>query len=178
MNYMYNIDITILEWIQNTFKCSFLDWSMPIITSLGNGGVIWIIICLFLIINKKTRKYGAMMALALILCLLIGNILLKPTVARIRPFDINTAIELLIKKPLDFSFPSGHTMSSFAAATVLVYMDKKIGIPSMIFAIIIGFSRLYLYVHYPSDVFVGAILGILLGGISVKLYSRAKEQIY
>ena len=147
---------------------------MPIVTSLGNAGIVWIIICVLLLIYKKLRKYGVMMGCALILCLLIRNSFLKPVVARVRPFDINTAIDILIKKPLDFSFPSGHTMSSFAAATVLIYMDKKIGVISLILATIIGFSRLYLYVHYPSDVIVGLFMGVLLGIISIKLCSNLK----
>ncbi|MDU4939810.1 MAG: phosphatase PAP2 family protein [Clostridium sp.] len=176
MNYIYNMDITILDWIQSVFKCAFLDWFMPIVTSLGNAGIVWIIICVLLLTYKKTRKYGVMMGCALILCLLIGNLFLKPVVARVRPFDINTAIDILIKKPLDFSFPSGHTMSSFAAATVLIYMDKKIGVISLILATIIGFSRLYLYVHYPSDVIVGLFMGVLLGIISIKLCSIIKYQ--
>lgn len=176
MDYIYNMDITILDWIQSVFKCAFLDWFMPIVTSLGNAGIVWIIICVLLLIYKKTRKYGVMMGCSLILCLLIGNLFLKPVVARVRPFDINTAIDILIKKPLDFSFPSGHTMSSFAAATVLVYMDKKIGAISLILATIIGFSRLYLYVHYPSDVIIGLLIGVLLGIISIKLCSIIKYQ--
>ena len=175
MNYIYNMDIAILDWIQSVFKCAFLDWFMPIVTSLGNAGIVWIIICVLLLIYKKTRKYGVMMGCALILCLL-GNLFLKPVVARVRPFDINTAIDILIKKPLDFSFPSGHTMSSFAAATVLIYMDKKIGAISLILATIIGFSRLYLYVHYPSDVIVGLFMGVLLGIISIKLCSIIKYE--
>ena len=176
MNYIYNMDIAILDWFQSVFKCAFLDWFMPIVTSLGNAGIVWIIICVLLLIYKKTRKYGVMMGCALILCLLIGNLFLKPVVARVRPFDINTAIDILIKKPLDFSFPSGHTMSSFAAATVLIYMDKKIGAISLILATIIGFSRLYLYVHYPSDVIVGLFMGVLLGIISIKLCSIIKYE--
>lgn len=176
MNYIYNMDITILDWIQSVFKCAFLDWFMPIVTSLGNAGIVWIIICVLLLTYKKTRKYGVMMGCALILCLLIGNLFLKPVVARVRPFDINTAIDILIKKPLDFSFPSGHTMSSFAAATVLVYMDKKIGAISFVLATIIGFSRLYLYVHYPSDVIIGLFIGVLLGIISIKLCSIIKYE--
>lgn len=171
MDILHNIDINILNWIQEVFRCSFLDWLMPILTSLGNAGIVWIAICIVLLINKKRRKYGIMIACALLLCLLIGNLSLKPMVGRLRPFDVNTAIDILIKKPMDFSFPSGHTMSSFAAATVLLYMDKKIGIISLALASIIGFSRLYLYVHYPSDVLVGLVIGIFLGLLSIKLYS-------
>ena len=176
MNYIYNMDITILDWIQSVFKCAFLDWFMPIVTSLGNAGIVWIIICVLLLVYKKTRKYGVMMGCALILCLLIGNLFLKPVVARVRPFDINTAIDILIKKPLDFSFPSGHTMSSFAAATIIANANFKMGIISFIVAVLIAFSRLYLYVHYPSDVLVGALIGVLLGIISIKLCSIIKYQ--
>ena len=176
MDYIYNIDIGILDWIQSTIKCSFLDFIMPIITSLGNSGMIWIVICSILLINKKQRKYGIILSLALILCFLVGNIFLKPLVGRIRPFDVNTTIELLIRKPLDFSFPSGHTMSSFAAATVLMYMNKRIGLISLFLATMIAFSRLYLYVHYPSDVLVGGIIGILLGILSIKIYLLLKKE--
>jgi undecaprenyl-diphosphatase len=89
--------------------------------------------------------------------------------ARIRPCDINTAISLLISRPLDYSFPSGHTMSSFAAAMVLFLTNKKIGIPALILAAFISLSRLYLYVHFPTDVLAGAVLGILFAHLSIKI---------
>ena len=170
MEVIQNFDFRILDWIQANLRNEVLDVVMPIITSLGNGGAIWIIITAILLIFNKTRNYGYMSVIALILCLLIGNLALKPFIARTRPFDINKVIDIIINKPKDFSFPSGHTMSSFAVATVLFYMDRKIGIIALILAILIGFSRLYLYVHFPSDVIVGMILGILVGIIAILLF--------
>lgn len=170
MEVIQNFDFRILDWIQYNLKSNVLDSIMPIITSLGNGGAIWIMITAILLIFKKTREYGYMSAIALVLCLIVGNLALKPFIARTRPFDINQMIEILISKPKDFSFPSGHTMSSFAVATVLMYMDMKIGIISFVLALLIGFSRLYLYVHFPSDVIAGMILGILAGIIAIILF--------
>ena len=92
--------------------------------------------------------------------LLTGNMILKPLVARMRPFTVNTAIELLIPPPTDFSFPSGHTYASFASATAICRNNRKIGVPALILASLIAFSRLYLYVHYPSDVLGGAVVGL------------------
>ena len=175
MDIIHNIDDNVLNFVQEHFRNSFMDTIMPVITSLGNSGIVWILITIVLIAMKRYRKYGYMLALALIITLVVGNITLKPLIARTRPFDANDLKNiLLIEAPTDYSFPSGHTMSSFAAAIVLIYMDKKVGIIAMILAVLIAFSRLYLYVHYPSDVFVGMILGVLSAIISIKLLSKIK----
>ncbi|MGL4875433.1 MAG: phosphatase PAP2 family protein, partial [Clostridium sp.] len=108
----------------------------------------------------------------LVLCFLVGNVFMKNFFMRPRPCWIDSSVNLLISIPTDFSFPSGHSMCSFAAATVLYSMNKKIGIASLILAFLIAFSRLYLFVHYPSDVLVGSIIGILLGIISVKILNK------
>ena len=169
MNFILNIDNSILQFIQNNMRNDVLDRIMPIITSLGNAGFIWIFICVVMICSKKYRPYGFMMGIALIFCAVVGNITLKPIVARIRPFDANPLIDgLLINAPKDFSFPSGHTMVSFSCACVLLYMDRKMGIAALILSSAIAFSRLYLYVHYPSDVFSGMIIGIILSYASIK----------
>lgn len=173
MEGLQNIDFSILNLIQSYIKCGFLDVVMPVITTLGNGGAIWIIIAISLTVTKKYRKIGLTMGLALIFSLLVGNIILKPFVARVRPFNINTSIQLLIKAPVDFSFPSGHAMASFAAAIVIFCYNKKYGIGALILATLIAFSRLYLYVHFPSDVIVGTITGVLLALISVKIMKNA-----
>ena len=170
MNFILNIDNWILQFIQNNMRNDVLDRIMPIITSLGNAGFIWILICVVMICSKKYRLYGFMMGIALIFCAVIGNLTLKPIVARIRPFDANPLMDgLLINAPKDFSFPSGHTMTSFSCACVLLYMNRKMGIAALILSSAIAFSRLYLYVHYPSDVFSGMIIGIILSYASVKI---------
>ncbi|SFD05998.1 phosphatase PAP2 family protein [Clostridium uliginosum] len=172
MQFIQSIDVDILNFIQINLHNRIMDKIIPFITELGNGGFIWIIISLIFIFTKKYRKHGLIMMLALILSGVIGSVILKPLVGRVRPFNVNKVIELLITAPLDFSFPSGHAMSSFAAATIISKADKKLGICAFILAIAIAFSRLYLYVHYPSDVLVGGILGIVCGVITYNLVTN------
>ena len=141
---------------------------MPIVTLFGDGGVFWILVAVALLFFAKYRKTGFSMGVALILGVVICNIILKRQVARIRPYDFQLQefgreITLLISAQHDFSFPSGHTIASFEACTVLMLHDKRLGIPATVLAILIAFSRLYLYVHYPTDVLVSVVLGILFG---------------
>jgi len=158
-------DLPILEWIAEHLHCAFLDAVMPVITLLGDDGIFWIACAVILLCIPKYRKAGLSMGAALLLGLLICNVTLKPLVARIRPYDyqlehFGKSIELLIATPHDYSFPSGHTIASFEAATVLLIHHRKLGIPAMILAVLIAFSRMYLYVHYPTDVLASVVLGI------------------
>lgn len=158
-----NIDFAILDFIAEHFRCGVLDRLVPLVTHLGDGGWFWIALAVVLLIPKKTRKYGAAVAMALIFDLILCNVAIKPLVQRVRPYDIRQGMELLISAPHDYSFPSGHTAASFAAAGALMFMKAKGRIPALILALVIGLSRLYLYVHYPSDVVCGAILGLICG---------------
>lgn len=172
-----SFDLPILDWIQEHLQCTFLDKTMPIVTLFGDGGVFWIGVAVLLLFFAKYRKTGFSMGMALVLGLVVCNITLKPLVARIRPYDFQLQefgreISLLISAQHDFSFPSGHTIASFEACTVLLLHDKRMGIPATVLAILIAFSRLYLYVHYPTDVLVSLVLGIafgLLGNFLVNL---------
>jgi len=173
MDVIQNIDNTILQFIQINMRSSIMDKVMPLITSLGNGLTIWMLIGVIFVIYKKYRRYGFMIICSLILCFIIGNLSLKPLVARFRPFEVTPLLKgLLIRPPTDFSFPSGHTMCSFAPAVVIFYMNKRIGIFALILSSLVGFSRLYLYVHYPSDVFGGMIIGILVGIVTIIIFNR------
>ena len=163
-----NFDLPILDWIVNHLWCPFLDAVMPLITLLGDAGIFWIAIAVVLLFFPKTRKVGLGMGAALVIGLLLCNVTLKPLIARIRPYDyqlehFGVTVKLLIEAQHDFSFPSGHTIASFEAATVLLIHSKKAGIPAMILACLIAFSRLYLYVHYPTDVIASIILGVGIG---------------
>lgn len=160
-------DLPILQWIAAHIRCTFLDVFMPAVTVLGNSGIFWIILAVLFLCIPKYRKMGLGMGAALLLGLVFCNLILKPLCARIRPYDLmelnGSVIDLLIAAPHDFSFPSGHTAASFEAATVMFLHNKKLGIPALILASLIAFSRLYLYVHYPTDVIFGLILGVALG---------------
>lgn len=173
MHVIQNLDNSILQFIQMNMRSPIGDKIMIGFTSLGNGITIWAIIGLVLIISKKYRKHGVMIISALILCYLIGNLSIKPLVARTRPFNTMPLLgEMLIKLPTDFSFPSGHAMCSFASSIVIFNINKKIGIVTLILSTLIGFSRLYLYVHYPSDVFGGMIIGIFVGIITIAIFKE------
>lgn len=171
---MNMIEIGILQDIQDIFQCAFLDTIMPPLTSLGNKGIIWIAIAVFLLLFKKTRRLGLAVGLALLLDLLMCDITLKPLIARIRPFDL-IEIELLIASPHDFSFPSGHTAVSFSAVFALMFSKSKLYIPSLILAVIIAFSRLYLFVHYPSDILGGIVVGLICGFSGAFIIKRIFE---
>lgn len=187
-----HFDLPILEWIAANLRCAFGDVVMPIITLFGDGGIFWIGFALVLLFIPKYRKTGLAMGAALLLGLIVCNITLKPLLARPRPYDYihgmaeygYKTIELLVSRPSDFSFPSGHTLASFEAATVLLIHDKRLGIPAMVLAVLISFSRLYLYVHYPTDVIFSVFLGIgfaFLGNYLVKkgyaAWERRKEAV-
>ena len=180
-------DLPILEWIAANLRCPFMDTIMPIITLLGDAGIFWIAIAALCLFFPKYRKMGLSMGISLLIGLLVCNVLLKPLVGRIRPYDyqlehFGKQIQLLVAAQHDFSFPSGHTIASFEAATAIMLHNKKQGIVAMILAVMISFSRLYLYVHYPTDVLTSVVLGIgiaFLGTFLVKkgyqLYEAKKK---
>ena len=169
-NCAISFDLPILDWIQANLQSGFMDSFMPFITKFGDHGTFWMIVAALLFLFPKTRKTGLGMAIAMMIGLLVCNVTLKPLVGRIRPYDLQLqefgiTIQLLGERMHDFSFPSGHTIASFEAAVVMLKNSKKLGIPAMILAILISFSRLYLYVHYPTDVLASVILGTLFAFI-------------
>lgn len=173
MEVIREIDIVFLMFLQDCVRNKYITPFFKVITSLGNYGIFWVGITIFLCILKRTRKVGVMCAFALLGTLLVNNGILKNLIGRARPYDTYHYLKALLPKQVDYSFPSGHTGSSFAAATVIYRnMPKKYGIPASILAGLIAFSRLYLGVHYPSDVLAGAISGIALGLLSEYLYQK------
>lgn len=139
-----------------------LDQIMLFITSLGDDGWFWLAIGAVCLVFKKHRKMGLQLLLSMLGTFIIGNLIIKNLVARPRPCDIDAAVNLLISRPHGHSFPSGHSINSMVAAVALFLNNKKIGIPAVIIATLIGFSRLYLFVHFPTDVLAGFILAILI----------------
>jgi len=171
------MELQILDVLQ-TIHNPVLDTIMCAITRLGDAGIIWILLCIVLLILPKTRKSGVVLMAALLVDLVVCNVILKPLVHRIRPFDVKTGIELLVKRPTDYSFPSGHTAASVASVMALYLAgEKKIWVPALVLAVLIAFSRLYLYVHYPTDVLGGMIIGIGAGAMGYWLVKKVQELI-
>ena len=169
VNILNPFETSILHWIRQTLSCAFLDAVMPYITKFADSGIGWILLALVLLIPRKTRRMGAAMGVALAIGFVTGNLLLKNLVARTRPFLFDPSIELLIAPPHEFSFPSGHTLASFACAGAVFCYRRKWGVAALLFAVLIAFSRLYLQVHYPTDVLCGAILGSLIGYLAYRI---------
>ena len=175
-DFITQIDFNILNAIQSIHN-PFLDTIMPLITFLGSGGIVWAVTALIMLCFKKSRKTGIIIIVSLLLGLFLSTMGLKNVIARERPYNTEGALltveNLLIGAPSGrFSFPSGHAISSFSAATVILLYSKKLGIPAIILAALICFTRLYLYVHFPSDVICGALFGILLAFLSNFLVNK------
>ena len=163
-----NLDGEILLQIQQHLRTDMLTPLMKFVTFLGNGGWFWILCAVVLLAIPKTRKTGYAAVLSLIFGVIVTNLLLKNIVARPRPFAEIEALIPLIAKPTDFSFPSGHTTASFAVALVMLRtLPKKIGIPAVVLAALVAFSRLYLGVHYPTDVLAGFVVALMGSTVAV-----------
>ena len=178
--FYFNWEFDLLYWFQSLHN-PILDKIVVVITSLGNAGIFWILLTLVMLIVCKDKKVAWTSALALLFSLLVINIFLKNTVMRARPCWIDDTIPLLVKNPKDYSFPSGHSSASFASAVSIVQYAKyrKQGIAAVILAALIAVSRMYVFVHFPTDVFVGTILGIIvaiLAGIIIRFIYRKIEE--
>lgn len=167
-------DIAVLLFIQEHMRSECMHGFWRAVTSIGNVGWFWILTSVLLLLLKKTRGVGMASACSLALGFLVANLLLKNLVARPRPYDVVAAIVPLIPRPVDLSFPSGHTCAAFAASLVYLRMlPKKYGVPLTVLACLIAFSRLYLGVHYPSDVLGGFL--VAYGVSSLVCHAWAKK---
>lgn len=152
-----------LDFIHGHFSGGFTDKLMILITRCGNKGYIWIAAALIMCGFKKYRRCGITLIFGLLAGVLIGNLLLKNIICRERPCWIRELDWMLIAVPQDYSFPSGHTLSSFLAASVILLRHKGLGIAAFVIAVLIAFSRMYLYVHFPTDIIGGAVIGSAIG---------------
>lgn len=175
------IDFNILNGIQDIFRCGFLDWLMPVISLIG-GGYVWCIFGIIALFIKKLRFNGITVITAFTITILFTEFIIKPLFLRERPFEINTEHVLLISEPFGSSFPSAHTSSSFGAAIQFFGIKRWAGITAMIAASLVAFSRLYLYVHFPSDVLTGIVIGVIIGitvtvaGEKIRTHIQLKER--
>ena len=166
----------IVLFVQENLRTDFMDPIWKFITSLGDEGIVPIALCILFLFFKKTRKVGITAGMSLALEAILINLTIKKLVGRTRPYVVNEAIEYITKRPSDNSFPSGHTGCMFAVASVLFYMmPKKVGIPAMIVASLVGISRLYVGVHYPTDIIGGFIIGMFTGFIAKLIVEKVCE---
>lgn len=173
-----NMDINILLFIQNHIRMAAMTPVWHMITLFGEMGIFWIAIGIFLSMRKETRTTGFMVLLAIAIDIFLANGILKHLAGRARPFAMHPDLIPLIPRPSDFSFPSGHTAVSFAASIVLLFRTRpRYGVPAVILAFLIAFSRLYLGVHYPTDVLGGMVTGTVSAFLAPTVYRKIKHVI-
>ena len=160
-------ELHILDWIQTHLQSAGADRFFSAVTHLGDGGALWIALAVVLLLIPRTRQAGLAVALALVLDLLLCNLCLKPLIGRIRPFALQP-VTLLIPPPADYAFPSGHTAASFAAVFALLFRRCRLWYWALIPAGVIAFSRLYLYVHFPTDILGGILAGLVTGFLGAR----------
>lgn len=176
METILNIDNSILDFLVS-IRTEFFNDFFAFFSYIGNGGIVWIIAGLILLFFRRTRKAGFILLLSIGITALINNFVLKILVDRARPFIENDALKIIISEPSGASFPSGHSSASFAAATILLKYNKKIGSIGLVTAVLIAFSRIYFCVHYPSDIVVGAVEGIIIALIVLFAFNRIYNKV-
>jgi undecaprenyl-diphosphatase len=164
-------DDFILEFVQDNMRRPIMDKIMTFITALGNGGTLWIAIALYLIFYRGYKLTGIAVLMTLIVSTIFGEGIVKHVVRRVRPCNCKNNVQLLISKPISYSFPSGHTFSSFAVAGVLSAQFSEYKMIFLLIASLIAFSRLYLCVHYPTDIISGAVFGLLCAKLMILFFN-------
>lgn len=167
-----DLDIEILEYVQTLSGNPVVDGFMVFMSKIGDNGIVWIMLSMILITSKKHRKAGIMALSALVLSTLFGELLLKHLIGRQRPFEDHEMFKALIETSSVYSFPSGHATSSFAVAGTVAWIFRKYSPLLLGAAALVSLSRVYLFVHYPSDIVAGMILGLGCAAIVIQLYKR------
>lgn len=177
MEFIQQLDLSILLFIQEHLRFAWMNDFWEFITHFGDGGIFWIVLTLALMIPKRTRKAGVVAACSLLLGFLITNVTLKPLVDRVRPYNYSDVIIPLGRIPVESSFPSGHTCASFACALIYVRMlPKKCGISLLVLAVLISLSRLYLCVHFPTDVLGGFLVALFSSMLVYGCYQQMEQR--
>lgn len=180
MEQILSWDFSVLNFIQEQFRCDALDWLTQLFSTIGHAGLVWIAICIILIFFKKTRAAGVIGLASMTLGLVLGEFAIKNFVARPRPFltddprNLFLNAELIVKKPSGFSFPSGHSCAAAAFGTVLLAKNKVLGLVFLVPVLYMMFSRCYAYVHFPTDVLAGMLLGILCAVVMLIIFRATK----
>ncbi len=166
------LELGFLEALREALSHPSAETVLVAVSRLGDFGFIWIALALVLVVVRASRRAGVSMLAALLFGYLVCNLTLKPLIERLRPCDLVADVSLIACPP-DFSFPSGHTTSAFAAACALAWFYPKAGAAALFFAVLMALSRMYLFVHFPSDILAGAAVGALCAFVAVKLVRRA-----
>jgi len=153
-----------------------MDKIMIFITQLGDDGLFWIGIGIVCLVMKKHRRMGLQVLMSMLFTFIIGNLILKNLFARQRPCAIDPSIELIIPYPSEFSFPSGHTMNGVTAAMALFLNNKKIGVPALMIAALIAFSRMYHFVHFPTDIIGGFCVGFTVAIVVNYVFDKVQQK--
>ncbi len=178
MDAILNFDSSILLWIQDSARADFLTPVVKVITHLGDKGALWILITLALLCFRKTRRLGIMCGIAMACGLVVTNLVIKNWVARVRPYEVIPGLNCIVGLADDWSFPSGHTTNSLACGWVLFRKAPKRWqrVCALVMAILIALSRLYVGIHYPTDVLGGAVIGICSACLSMWLFPKIEKR--
>ena len=176
-----NVDEAVLLWIQETVRLGWLDPVVKVFTTLGNAGILWIVLAVAMLFWRPTRKAGVLAGCALLFSLLFTNLGLKLLLTRPRPYTVVEGLIPLLTSGDPNSFPSGHTSAAFAAGLVWARTLPKAWMrrTAVIQAVLMGLSRLYVGVHYPSDVVSGAVVGTVCALLALwigRLWQRRQER--
>lgn len=159
-------ELDFLDLLQRRCRGPLRDRFFVLVSRIGDRCAVWFVLAFGMILFPSSRIAGLAVLAAIGFECLACDLALKPHVARVRPFRRNPSVKLLVREPRDFSFPSGHTGWSFAAVSVLFFYHSPLFWPALVLAVLMAWSRMYLYVHYPTDVAAGAALGTACGGLA------------
>ncbi len=171
-------DASVLLWVQEHLRTGLGNLIIPLWSSLGNSGMLWIALSLLLLCFRKTRRAGVLALAGMALNFLVVNVVIKHLVARPRPWLVVEELEILLFEPDPNSFPSGHTSAACAfAAALCCELDRTwVRVLVVCAALFMGWSRIYVAVHFPSDVLCGAVIGTLCGLAAVWLYRYLQKR--
>ena len=178
LDLIQNLDGGILLWIQGAVRQEWLDPLVCFYTRLGNGGLMWIALSVVMLCFRPTRKAGGAALCAMLLGVLLNNMIIKEVVARPRPWLSVEGLEYVMYEASKHSFPSGHTCASFAAAAAWRRYAPAgwIGVAGTVLAVLMGLSRMYIGVHYLTDVLVGAVVGTFCGWLACRIWAKAARK--
>ena len=172
MEALLAFDRAVSLYMAQHLRPEWLNPVMIVVSLVGNAGLIWFLFALFMLCKPKYRRGGLALVCAMVAGFLLGNIFLQNLVMRPRPCWEFPEVAMLVAVPHDYSFPSGHTLAAFTAASVIFCVNRRAGAAAFLFAALMGFSRLYLFVHYTTDILAGAALGCLVGFLTVFIFYK------